>query len=73
MGGITPEHNYKEFVQELNKKEYKDLFIDNRRLYTEKILLRRRLCTFPYDKEVDTVVNEFLINNLQYDLKDLCI
>ena len=73
MGGITPEHNYKEFVQELNKKEYKDLSIDNRRLSVEKVLLRHRLCTFPYEKEVDNVVNEFLRNNLQYDLKDLCI
>ena len=73
MGGITPEHNYKEFVQELNKKEYKDLFIDNRRLSVEKVLLRHRLCTFPYEKEVDNVVNEFLRNNLQYDLNDLCI
>ena len=71
MGGITPEHNYKEFVQELNKKEYKDLSIDNRRLSVEKVLLRHRLCTFPYEKEVDNVVNEFLRNNLQYDLNDL--
>ena len=69
----TTRSSLKESMQELNKKEYKDLFIDNRRLCTEKVLLRRRLCTFPYDKEVDTIVNEFLINNLQYNLKDLCI
>lgn len=66
------EYSYK-FEQELNKKEYKDLSIDNRHLYIEKVLLKHRLCTLPYEKEVVNVVNEFLRNNLQYDLKDLCI
>ena len=73
LQGMPPEFTYKEFTQELNKKEYKDLAIDNRRLCNERVLLRQRLCTFPYDKEVDNIVNEFLRNNLQYDLKDLCI
>ena len=73
LQGMPPEFTYKEFTQELNKKEYKDLAIDNRRLCNEKVLLRSRLYTFPYDKEVDNIVNEFLRNNLQYDLKDLCI
>ena len=73
LQGMPPEFTYKELAQELNKKEYKDLAIDNRRLCNEKVLLRSRLYTFPYDKEVDNIVNEFLRNNLQYDLKDLCI
>ena len=72
MEYMETEYN-KEFVQELNEKAYKDLFIDYRRLSVEKVLLRHHLCTFPYEKEVDNVVNEFLRNNLQYDLKDLCI
>ena len=40
LQGMPPEFTYKEFTQELNKKEYKDLFIDNRGLCTEKVLLR---------------------------------